>query len=99
MTLSISNGTYARSTSGIKTLKANLTSDIDSVLKNLRGAKYTALVNTIKSYWVGQDATAYLNNLDNQVKALEDSIVKFKSCVDAFDTEQKDFLKFQANNK
>lgn len=101
MSLTMSNATYARSTSGIKNLKANLTNDITAVTRNLSPSsdKYKAMVNVINNYWVGEDATAFIKDLEKQIDTLNKNISNFKKYVDAFDAEQNAFLKFQSNNK
>lgn len=101
MGLTMSNATYARSTTGIKNLKANLTGDIAAVTKRLspNSEGYRAMMNTINNYWVGEDANAFKRDLEKQIDALNKNISNFKKYVDAFDTEQNAFAKFQSNNK
>lgn len=101
MGLTMSNATYARSSAGIKKLKANLENDIAAVTKHLSTSsdKYKTMTNTIKNNWVGEDATAFLKDIENQINELNKNITNFKKYVDAFDTEQAQFLKFQQNNK
>lgn len=101
MSLTMSNATYARSTTGIKNLKANLIGDITAVTKKLTPTSdsYKSMVNTINNYWVGEDATAFIKDLEKQIDTLNKNISNFKKYVDAFDTEQSAFMKFQTNNK
>ena len=86
MGLTMSNATYARSTTGIKNLKANLIGDITAVTKKLTPTSdtYKTMVNTINNYWVGEDATAFLKDLEKQVDALNKNIANFKRYVVKF---------------
>ncbi len=97
--LTMSSATYARSTSGKKTLKNSFNEDITKMVNILNGDKYKTFKSTVSQNWVGADASDFLNDVDktraNLAKKLKELKALFNSAMDEDDTV---FNAFQAKN-
>lgn len=94
----IGNATYARSKSGITSLKNNLVGDLTTISNNLKttNPKYTTLKNTIQKHWVGADADAFLKKLEADLNELSKDIAAYQiKITTALDAALNDFLKEQ----
>ena len=97
--LTMSAADYGRSVSGAKKLENDFVTDIEALIKVLKGDKYADFKKTIKANWVGADATDFLNDVEKTRKNLESSLrnlkTKFNGAVSA---DAKQFKQFQSKN-
>lgn len=99
MALDMSSATYARSQSGEKVLYNDFAGDIDNIIKILNGDKYTTFKKTINAYWVGPDATDFLNDIEKTRQELQQKLNALKSQFQgALSADMKQFQQFQAQN-
>ena len=97
--LTIDGTSYGRSASGAKVLKNDFSGDIDNLIKILNGDKYANFKKTINAYWVGADATDFLNDIEKTRKELETKLKSLKSRFNAaIDADAKQFGSFQSKN-
>ncbi len=98
--LSISNATYGRSESGSRTIQNSFNAAIDKAYSALSkdNKNYIELCNTIKSYWSGADANAFLKLLDDQRASIQNKIKRYKNVLSsALEGDRQQFEKSQAN--
>lgn len=100
MALDMTNATYARSTSGAKTLKeTSFATSIAAIIKALDGEKYTALIKAVKNNWVGADADDFLNDISRTKNDIKSRIKTLQNTFStAIDGEAREFASFQAKN-
>ena len=97
--LTIDGASYGRSASGAKVLKNDFAGDIDNLIKVLNGDKYASFKKTIQTYWVGADATDFLNDIEKTRADLEKKLRSLKSTFNgAVDADIKQFGSFQSKN-
>ncbi len=100
MALDMSNATYARSTSGAKTLKeTSFAKDITKIKNALNGDKFSKVKSAVKANWVGADADDFINDIEKTRKDVLTQINSLQSKFNtAIDQEAKEFSSFQAKN-
>ena len=92
MALTMSNATYARSTTGMNALKNDLQNDIQKIANNLRPS-------AIKANWVGEDCDAYLAHLERKLNSMSNDIIAYKKVIEtALTGDLNDFKRFQSSN-
>ncbi|MCI9279749.1 MAG: hypothetical protein HFJ02_03000 [Bacilli bacterium] len=101
MALTMSNATYARSTTGMNALKNDLQNDIQKIANNLRpsASAFNTLKSTIKANWVGEDCDAYLAHLERKLNSMSNDIIAYKKVIEtALTGDLNDFKRFQSSN-
>ena len=99
MGVSIGETTYGRSASGIKFLKNEYNNCFNRTRKELRGTKYAELVQTIRRYWTGADADAYLRRLEEKIMECERKVLSLQTKLDsALNQDLENFRNFQSQN-
>ena len=90
MALTKDAATYEKSKDGKTKLKNDFSGDIDALVKALNGDKYATFKKTIKANWVGEDADAFLDDIEKTRAALEKNLKNLKSTFkNAIDNDEK----------
>ena len=98
--LKISNATYGRSTSGSRIIQNNFKAAVEKAYAALSkdNKNYIELCNTIKSYWSGADANAFLKLLDDQRASIQNKIKKYNNVLTSvLENDRAQFEKSQSN--
>ncbi len=98
--LKISNATYGRSESGSRIIQNSFNAAIEKAYAALSkdNKNYITLCQTIKSYWSGSDANAFLKLLDDQRASIQNKIKKYNNVLtSALESDRVQFEKSQSS--
>ena len=100
MALEMSNATYARGSDHKTMLKTFIQSEMDSYAASLKGKGYENLVNTVKKYWSGADASRFLLMLEKNVSGVQKKVsTTYKNqIIGAIYYDYNKFMKTQNQN-
>ena len=101
MALAINEATYGRDAAGRKKLLADFQAEIDKAIKVME-TEQTTVIDTVKKYWIGKDADAFIKNFKQNVADMKADFNRRKKDLESvLSSDSKEFEKFQdkvANN-
>ena len=97
---SMSGGSYLRNDAGAKTLKnTSFASDIQKIKKALDASHMNNLAKVTRQYWVGADATDFINDVNATRNKILQQISSLQSQFNsAIDGDAREFASFQSKN-